>query len=148
MHDSYLIPNKKKTESSRLHGKLMGKNNFSTGKTSLKEQLVKNSNFTIPIRTNRQQSSYFLIKFIYSLIGDYLCVCFYLVLFLFFFFCQIARNILFEISHPVQRNSFQVEVGLNSNKQVLNERRKLVFKEGNEIQNVNKKLIFCPIFFF
>ena len=65
-----------------------------------------------------------------------------------FFFCQIARNILFEISHPVQRNSFQVEVGLNSNKQVFNERRKLVFKEGNEIQNVNKKLIFCPIFFF
>ena len=65
-----------------------------------------------------------------------------------FFFCQIARNILFEISHPVQRNSFQVEVGLNSNKQVFNERRKLVFKEGNEIQNANKKFIFCPIFFF
>lgn len=138
---------RKKTESSRLHGKAMGKQFFNR-KNELKGTTGKKLKF---YDSNSDQSPIEFLFFdkVHLFINWWLFVCLLLFGFVFvFFFCQIACNILFEISHPVQRNSFQVEVGLNSNKQVFNERRKLVFKEGNEIQNANKKLIFCPIFFF
>lgn len=125
-----------------------GKNNFFNRKNELKGTTGKKLKF---YDSNSDQSPIEFLFFdkVHLFINWWLFVCLLLFGFVFvFFFCQIARNILFEISHPVQRNSFQVEVGLNSNKQVFNERRKLVFKEGNEIQNANKKLIFCPIFFF
>lgn len=148
MHDSYLIPNKKKNWIVTITWEVTGKKQFFNRKNELKGTTGKKLKF---YDSNSDQSPIEFLFFdkVHLFINWWLFVCLLLFGFVFvFFFCQIARNILFEISHPVQRNSFQVEVGLNSNKQVFNERRKLVFKEGNEIQNVNKKLIFCPIFFF